>query len=100
IDKPDFNMNDLVAGFENALGRRLPPIRLPYWLGLLGGYCFDILAFLVRRTFPISSIRVKKFCAQTMFSSDKMLASGFTAPFTLEEALKRTVEFEFGKSKV
>ena len=96
IDKPDFNMNDLVAGFENALGRKLPSIRLPYWLGLLGGYCFDLLAFLTRRTFPVSSIRVKKFCAQTMFSSDKMLASGFKAPFTLEEALKRTVEFEFG----
>lgn len=71
IDKPDFNMNDLVAGFENALGRKLPSIRLPYWLGLLGGYCFDLLAFLTRRTFPVSSIRVKKFCAQTMFSSER-----------------------------
>lgn len=95
IDKPDFNMNDLVCGFEKALGRELPSIRLPYWIGLLGGYCFDLLAFITRRNFPISSIRVKKFCATTVFSADAMLASGFKAPFTLQEALKRTVEFEF-----
>ncbi len=97
VDKPDFNMNDLVNGFEEALGKKLPPVRLPYWLGLLGGYCFDLLAFVTRRTFSISSIRVKKFCATTSFSSDAMLASGFKPPFTLQEALKRTVEFEFIK---
>ena len=97
IDKPDFNMNDLVEGFEKALGKKLPPIRLPYWLGLLGGYCFDLLAFVTRRNFSVSSIRVKKFCATKVFSSDAMLASGFKPPYTLQEALKRTVEFEFIK---
>ena len=95
VDKPDFTMHDLVAAFENTLGKKLPPISLPYWFGLFGGYCFDLLAFLTRRTYPISSIRVKKFCAQTVFSSEKMLKSGFTAPFTMDEALRRTVDFEF-----
>lgn len=95
IDKPDFSMRDLVDGFEKVMGRKLPPIRLPYWIGLLGGYCFDFLAFVTRRRLPVSSIRVKKFCAQTMFSSDKMQASGFKPPFTLMEALHRTVTFEF-----
>ena len=35
IDKPDFDMHDLVAGFENALGKKMPPFSLPYWLGLV-----------------------------------------------------------------
>ena len=96
IDKPDFDMHDLVTGFENALGKKLPPVRLPYWLGLLGGYCFDMLAFVTRRTFPISSIRVKKFCAQTVFSSERMQKSSFNPPFDMQEALHRTVMFEFG----
>lgn len=100
IDKPDFNMNDLVDGFEKALGKKLPPIRLPYWLGLMGGYCFDLLAFITHKQLPISSIRVKKFCATTEFSADAMLASGFKAPYTLQEALHRTVAFEFGNGKV
>jgi len=95
IDKPDFDMNDLVSGFEKELGKKLPPISLPYWLGLCGGYCFDLLAFVTRRTFPISSIRVKKFCAQTVFSSEKMQKSGFKPPFDMQEALHRTVHFEF-----
>jgi len=99
IDKPDFDMNDLVDGFEKALGKKLPPISLPYWLGLCGGFCFDILAFITRRNFPISSIRIKKFCAQTVFSSDKMLQSGFKPPFNMQEALHRTVDFEFGQCK-
>ena len=43
-------------------------------------YCFDLLAFITRRTYPISSIRVKKFCAQTVFSSERMRKSGFTPP--------------------
>ena len=99
IDKPDFDMHDLVSGFESALGKKLPPISLPYWLGLLGGYCFDLLAFVTRSTYPISSIRVKKFCAQTVFSSEKMLKSGFKPPFDMQEALHRTVSFEFIQSK-
>lgn len=99
IDKPDFDMHDLVTGFENALGRKLPPISLPYWLGLFCGYCFDALAFITRHNFPISSIRVKKFCAQTVFSSDRMLQSGFKPPFDMQEALRRTVHFEFGPTK-
>ena len=95
IDKPDFDMNDLVNGFEKVLGKKLPPVSLPYWIGLCGGYCFDILAFITRRNYPISSIRVKKFCAQTVFSSERMQKSGFKPPFDMQEALRRTVHFEF-----
>ena len=99
IDKPDYDMNDLVNVFEKALGKKLPPVRLPYWIGLCGGYCFDFLAFITRRTFPISSIRVKKFCAQTVFSSERMRKSGFKPPFDMQEALRRTVHFEFNTQK-
>ena len=95
IDKPDYNMRDLVSNFETILGRKLPPLALPYWIGLCGGYCFDILAFLLRKNLPISSIRVKKFCAQTVFNSDKMQQSGFVPPYSMPEALKRVIEFEF-----
>lgn len=95
IDKPDYDMNGLVDDFEKELGKKIPPISLPYWLGLLGGYCFDILAFLTRRTYPVSSIRVKKFCAQTVFSSEKMQKSGFQPPYNMKEALHKTVQYEF-----
>ena len=77
----------------------MPPVRLPYWIGVLGGYCFDVLSFITRRNFPVSSIRVKKFCAQTVFSAERMQKCGFVPPYSMEEALKNTIEFEFVNHK-
>ena len=37
IDKPDLNMNELVLQFEKNLNKKLPAVRLPYWLGYMGG---------------------------------------------------------------
>ena len=95
IDKPDFNMNNLVEHVEKVLGKHIPSTHFPYWLGMLGGYCFDMLAFVTRKKLTVSSVRVKKFCATTEFDSSKMLASGFKPPYTLGEGLARTLEFEF-----
>ena len=95
IDKPDYDMNDLAGGFEKIMGKKLPPVSLPYWLGFFGGYCFDVLAFITRSNFPVSSIRVRKFCAQTVFSSEKMLHTDSKPPYDMPEALRRTVHFEF-----
>lgn len=95
IDKPDFTMNELVGHVSKVLGKHIPTTHFPYWLGMLGGYCFDLLAFVTRKKLTISSVRVKKFCATTEFDSSKMLKSGFKAPYTLGEGLARTLEFEF-----
>lgn len=95
VDKPDFTMNDLVEHVEKVLGKHIPSTHFPYWLGMAGGRCFDLLAWLTRRKFTISSVRVKKFCATTEFDSSKMLSSGFVPPYTLAEGLARTLEFEF-----
>lgn len=70
-------------------------IHLPYWLGMLGGYGFDMLAFITRKKMTISSVRVKKFCATTQFDSTKALSSGFKPPYTLSEGLAQTLEYEF-----
>lgn len=95
IDKPDFTMNELVDLVENVLGKHIPAVHFPYWLGMAGGYCFDLLAKITGKKLAISSVRVKKFCATTEFDSSKMLATGFKAPYTLKEGLSRTLEFEF-----
>ena len=95
IDKPDMTMNELVGHVSKVLKKHIPATHFPYWLGMLGGYGFDFLAWLTRRKLTISSVRVKKFCATTKFNADKVQASGFKAPFTLGEGLARTLEFEF-----
>ena len=98
IDKPDFNMNKLVSVVNKALGKTGSVLRLPYSLGLLAGYTFDLLAKLTRKELPVSSIRVKKFCARTQFKSSTDYL-GFKPPCSLEEGLSSTVKNEFGTDK-
>lgn len=95
VDKPDMTMNELVPHVGKVLGKNIPSVHFPYWLGMLGGKCFDLLAFVTGKKLAISSVRVKKFCATTQFDASKAMASGFVPPYSLPEALSRTLEFEF-----
>ncbi|SPZ88655.1 NAD-dependent epimerase/dehydratase family protein [Sphingobacterium multivorum] len=97
VDKPDFTTNDLVYHTGNILGKSIPTTRIPYWLGMMGGYCFDVLAFITRKKLNISSVRVKKFCAVTKYDSTKAMSTGFVPPFTLEEGLGLMLKEEFKK---
>ncbi|MFC1626549.1 NAD-dependent epimerase/dehydratase family protein, partial [Pseudomonadota bacterium] len=92
-DKPDMTANNLIELIRLELGMSASPlIRIPYWLGLVGGYFFDLFAMITGRTFPISSIRIKKFCANTVVSSDAVQATKFIAPYSLEEGLRRMIK--------
>lgn len=95
IDKPDFTMNELVTHVEKVLHKHIPSTHFPYWMGMMGGYCFDLLAKVTGKKLAISSVRVKKFCATTEFDAKKVHTCGFKSPYTLGEGLARTLEFEF-----
>lgn len=99
VDKPDFTMNDLVNQVGNVLEKTVPTFHLPYWLGMLAGYGFDMLGRLLGKKFVVSSVRVKKFCAVTQFNVSKLNASGFKPAYTLKEGLRLTLQHEFGVNK-
>jgi nucleoside-diphosphate-sugar epimerase len=95
IDKPDFTMNALVAHVNKLLGRSSEiKFRLPFSLGLLIGSSFDLVAKITGKKFPISAIRVKKFCANSVYES-AIESTGFIPPVPLMEAIEKTVRFEF-----
>jgi GlcNAc-P-P-Und epimerase len=95
-DKPDLSMNELIKIFHNTLGQNHKNIfRIPYAIGLLGGYSYDILAKITGKTYPISSIRIKKFCADTVINADKLQQTGFVPSYTLAEGLSRMIKSEF-----
>ena len=95
VDTPDFTMNKLVSLVRCKLrGDPSICIRIPISIGLLMGYIADGLAKLGVKL-PISSIRIKKFCASSEFSSAKGELDGFIAPYSLQEGLDRTLEAEF-----
>jgi nucleoside-diphosphate-sugar epimerase len=95
VDKPDLTMNSLLRVIEKSLNKKIPSVRIPVWLGYLGGFSFDVLGFVSKNKFAISSVRVKKFVATTEFDATKVHSSGFEAPYTLEEGLDRTLNYEF-----
>jgi nucleoside-diphosphate-sugar epimerase len=95
IDKPDFTMNSLVANVNRILGRSEKiGFRLPFAVGYLIGKCFDSVAAMTGKRFAISSIRIKKFCANSVYDTaiDK---TGFVRPVPLEQAIAQTVRHEF-----
>lgn len=95
-DKPDLTTRDLVSVIRRQLrGRdgRVPPI--PKAVGLIGGLAFDLAARVTGRTFPISAVRIRKFCAETTVDTSVVEASGFHRAYSLPEALRRTLDHEF-----
>ena len=95
IDKPDFTMNTLVSHVNQLLGRSAKiRMRLPYALGLIVGNMFDLVAKVANKKFPISAIRVKKFCANSVYES-ALAETRFVPPFPLMDAIERTVRYEF-----
>lgn len=96
VDTPDLDMNTLVAAVRRTVvGKSGVGLRFPYWFGLLAGYAADILSSLVGKSLPVSSIRVRKFCATTQFTSKKSSLDGFQPPYTLSEGISRTLQSEF-----
>jgi len=98
IDKPDVTMNTLVATVNRILGKSEKIVfRLPYSIGHAIGKCFDIIALSTGKRFSISSIRVKKFCANSVYNTaiDK---TGFVSPVPLNQAIEKTVRYEFMES--
>lgn len=98
VDKPDYTMNELVNVIEDKMNISLPKLRIPYWLGVIGGYLLDFISFVTNQKFSISSVRVQKFCATTQFDSNKV-REVFKAPYTLKQGLNSTLDHEFINKK-
>lgn len=99
VDKPDFTTKSFVEHTCKVLDKKTPAFHIPYWLGLIGGYGFDLIAFITRKKLSISSIRIKKFCAVTKYDATKAMSSGFVPPYALKHGLRNVLREEFGNGK-
>lgn len=93
--KPDLSSSEIVEIIQDELGIQKKVLSAPYWLGLIGGYTFDILAKITGKKFPVSSIRIKKFTAETTVATHQLFESGFEEPYSLEEGLRKMIRYEF-----
>jgi nucleoside-diphosphate-sugar epimerase len=98
IDKPDFTINSLVENVNRILGRREKvSFRLPFAVGYIIGKGFDLVATYTGKCFTISSIRVKKFCSNSVYNT-VIDNTGFVPLVPLEQALAQTIRYEFVES--
>jgi len=96
VDSPDMDMNSLVKTVRGELkGAKNVGVRIPFFFGYGLGLLADFYAAITRKTLPLSSVRVRKFCASTEFSSSKAELGGFTAPYSLTEGVMQTLHDEF-----
>ena len=96
IDKPDMDMNDLVIHLRKTMGKPGKiGLRIPYWFGYSAGKALDGIGFCLKREFPISAVRVQKFCSNSCFAADRVAASGFIAPYSLQTAIVNTIKSEW-----
>jgi nucleoside-diphosphate-sugar epimerase len=99
-DTPDMSMNDLVARVNQALVRPLDTgLRIPLFIAMTGGYLLDFVARLTGRTFPVSAIRIRKFCSNTQFKAERCFQAGFSPRYSLLEGLSLTIKSEFIKTR-
>ena len=94
-DKPDLSARELVDVIYESFGKVKPKFYIPYIIGLVAGYGFDILARITGKNFPISSIRVKKFCSDTVVTADKAMASGYSPQYSLSDGVRRMIAHDF-----
>jgi hypothetical protein len=85
----------LVEFIRHCLGQNGSMLRVPKSAAMAGGYMLDTVARITGRTFPISAIRIRKFCESTQFLSNRVDESGFIRPYSLHDGLERTIRFEF-----
>ena len=95
-DKPDMPMRELVAFARQQFGMSDSiQVALPVWVGFLAGYAFDALSIITGKSLPVSSVRVRKFCAETTVSTERLEARNFVRPYSLREGLEHMIRADF-----
>jgi GlcNAc-P-P-Und epimerase len=91
-DEPHMNAIEISNVIAKALGKS-NPITIPYGLAYTLAMPFDLLIAITKKNLPVSTMRVKKYCTQTLNSSEKLKTTGFKPTVDSKEGLKRMVEW-------
>ena len=95
--KNDLSTKEIVETVREELGIKKSFLKIPYSIGILAGFTFDILSKLTGKKFPVSVVRIQKFAAETTVSTKQLFESGFEEPYTLKDGLRNMIKYEFKK---
>jgi len=98
VDYPNLNLNQTVDQIASILKIRVRKLSLNFNLAYLLGFGLDLVSKITGIKFKLSRIRVKKYCANSMFIADRAFQE-FNPPYSLEEGLEKTLKKEFLHNK-
>ncbi len=100
VDEPQMTIKEIVDIICRYGDVKIPKAYFPLSLAVCLTLPFDILEKFTGRRFPITAKRIKKFNTETHFKADKIRETEFKQPISLDEGLRRTVEwFKNNKTK-
>ena len=91
-DEPHMNATEISNVIAESL-RKNNPVTIPYWLAYTLAIPFDLVIAITKKNLPVSTMRVKKYCTQTLNSCEKIKDTGFEPLVDSREGLKRMTEW-------
>ncbi len=83
-DKPDLRMNELVPLVRDAFGYGANlPMQVPYMIIYPLAALLDGVATILNRSFPVSRVRIRKFCSNSQFSAERAKSGAVLSPFSI-----------------
>jgi nucleoside-diphosphate-sugar epimerase len=98
-EEPHLQTKDLVHLMQKIAGRRQSRFYLPLNLAVAGGFGFDLLGKITGIDFPVTVARMRKFTVPTYHRAERIRAFGFVPKHSIEEGLKKNIEWYMGKRK-
>ncbi len=98
-DLPQRTSLEIADIIRKELGRKPIKFKFPLKLAVCLAYPFDLLAKIIKKNLPITANRIKKFNANTLYSSEKVRAFGFKQRFSSEDGLRKMVAWYLNEGK-
>lgn len=92
-DQPSTQTGELVKIIRGLLGKNGQGLKIPLFFALPLSVFGDMFSKITDINFPITKARVETFNRPTNFIPRKLINKGFTFPYTVEEALRETVNW-------
>ena len=99
VDDPKMSTAELVRHLCIMLQKNQPKLRLPLGVAVSLAYIADFAAAVMKKDFPITAARIKKFCTPTNYDASAIRTLGFRQPVCLEDALSHTIQWYLQSEK-
>ncbi len=94
VDEPKISTRELVNTCYKEIHNKISGFYLPKGIVILAAKIFDFVGKVINVDLPITSMRIKKFCTATNFSSKKLEDKGYIRLFESKQSIIKTIKWQ------